>query len=257
MTEFISYLQFLYHSKNQHGVHSPYVYDLLTKCLYRKAPKDSWARYLKFRSNLLSSKGSIYEKNLGAPSRKLKSERTKISKIARVAGSSKSEAKALLKLSHYLQPKSILELGTSLGLGTAALASGVSTQATITSIEGDSEKSNYAREQFNQFNLSHIKCINSTFKEALENLNKEQFDLIYIDGNHTYQATMNYFKWAIAHTHDEGVVIFDDIYWSKHMKRAWKEIQKNQQINLSIDFFDFGFISKRPGQRKEHFILRA
>ncbi len=32
-----SYLQFLWHSTNEHGVHSPFVFDLLTKCLYLKS----------------------------------------------------------------------------------------------------------------------------------------------------------------------------------------------------------------------------
>ena len=29
-----SYIKFLLHSKNEHGVHSPFVYDLVTKCFY-------------------------------------------------------------------------------------------------------------------------------------------------------------------------------------------------------------------------------
>jgi len=33
----ISYLKFLTKATNQHGVHSPFVYDLITKCLYSKA----------------------------------------------------------------------------------------------------------------------------------------------------------------------------------------------------------------------------
>ena len=31
-----SYLKFLFHSKNEHGVHSPFVFDLVTKCFYKK-----------------------------------------------------------------------------------------------------------------------------------------------------------------------------------------------------------------------------
>ena len=34
-----SYLQFLWHSKNEHGVHSPFVFLLLTQCFYNKKIK--------------------------------------------------------------------------------------------------------------------------------------------------------------------------------------------------------------------------
>lgn len=36
MFRFIQYLKFLLKSTNQHGVHSPFVFDFLTKCLYLK-----------------------------------------------------------------------------------------------------------------------------------------------------------------------------------------------------------------------------
>ncbi|MDF4202479.1 hypothetical protein PXD56_05920 [Maribacter sp. SA7] len=36
MFRFISFIKFLLTSNNQHGVHSPFVYDYITKCLYLK-----------------------------------------------------------------------------------------------------------------------------------------------------------------------------------------------------------------------------
>lgn len=36
----LSYLKFLLKSTNEHGVHSPFIFDYLTKCLYKK-PKQS------------------------------------------------------------------------------------------------------------------------------------------------------------------------------------------------------------------------
>lgn len=37
---FFSYLKFLLTATNQHGVHSPFVYDLVTKCLYTKGNRE-------------------------------------------------------------------------------------------------------------------------------------------------------------------------------------------------------------------------
>lgn len=36
MFSFISFIKFLFSATNQHGVHSPFVYDYVTKCLYKK-----------------------------------------------------------------------------------------------------------------------------------------------------------------------------------------------------------------------------
>ena len=95
------------------------------------------------------------------------------------------------------------------------------------------------------------------FDTALEKLETNTYDLIFIDGNHKYQATMKYFHWAINHLNEDGVIIFDDIYWSKEMTKAWIEISTNDNLNLSIDFFHLGVIMIRPEQRKQHFILRS
>ena len=37
MYQFLSYLSFYFQATNQHGVHSPFVYDYVTKCLYKKS----------------------------------------------------------------------------------------------------------------------------------------------------------------------------------------------------------------------------
>lgn len=42
-----NYLKFLYNSKNQHGVHSPFVFNLVTKCFYNKA---NFAEYSELKS---------------------------------------------------------------------------------------------------------------------------------------------------------------------------------------------------------------
>src|SRR5690606_94020 len=93
------------------------------------------------------------------------------------------------------------------------------------------------------------------FDNVLPGILKENssFDLIFFDGNHTEEATLEYFEQCLEHLHSKSVFIFDDIYWSAGMKRAWDKIIVNPKVSVSIDLFQMGIIFFREGQEKEHF----
>ena len=119
-----SYLKFLWNSKNEHGVHSPFVFNLLTKCFYDKKSKPEYLILKKYRKSLLDNKKFIDVTDFGAGSKVFKSNRRQISKIASTAGISAKRAELLFRVTDYFQPKNILEIGTSLGLATSAIALG-------------------------------------------------------------------------------------------------------------------------------------
>src|SRR4051812_4985530 len=119
-----SYLKFLWHSKNEHAVHSPFVFNLLTKCFYDKKSKPEYSILKNYRKALLQNKNFIEVTDFGAGSRVFKSNKRQISKIASTAGISPKRAELLFRVTNYFQPKNILEIGTSLGLATSALALG-------------------------------------------------------------------------------------------------------------------------------------
>jgi hypothetical protein len=53
------------------------------------------------------------------------------------------------------------------------------------------------------------------------------------------------------------VLIFDDIYWSKGMTDAWTTIKQNENVRLTIDIFQLGFVFFRTERlAKEDFMLR-
>ena len=81
-------------------------------------------------------------------------------------------------------------------------------------------------------------------------------DLVFIDGNHQKEATLSYFQKLLPLAHNETVFIFDDIHWSAGMEEAWKEIQANPKVTVSIDSFFWGLVFFRKEQKKEHFVLR-
>ena len=130
-----SYLQFLLSSTNQHGVHSPFVFDLVTRCFYDKTNYPEYSILKNYRNSLLNNKNTIEVTDFGAGSRVFKSNTRAVNQIAKNAGISSKRAELLFRLVRYFQPQSILEIGTSLGLATSALALG-NEKARITTLEG-------------------------------------------------------------------------------------------------------------------------
>ncbi|WGD34894.1 class I SAM-dependent methyltransferase [Olleya sp. YS] len=250
-----SYFKFLKRSTNQHGVHSPFVFDLVTKCFYNKSNHVAYKTIKDYINQLLKSNQTIDVKDLGSGSQVFKTNSRLVSKMAKVAGSSFKDAKLLYRLSNYFQFNSILELGTSLGIATHAMHLG-NPKAKITTVEGCPNISTFSQNTFNNFNLNNIDLLTGDFTIVINQLKTTTFDLIYFDGNHQKEATLNYFETLLPNSHNNSVFIFDDIYWSKDMTDAWESIKKHPKVTVTIDTYHFGLVFFRKEQAKEHFTIR-
>ncbi|WP_281322482.1 O-methyltransferase [Flavobacterium aestivum] len=253
-----SYLQFLWHSKNEHAVHSPFVFNLLTKCFYDKKTKPEYVVLKEYRNSLLENKNTIEVTDFGAGSRVFKSNTRAINKIAKNAGISRKRAELLSRITNYFQPSSVLEIGTSLGLATSALATG-NPKASIITLEGCPETAKIAQNQFKQFGLTTINSLVTEFNDYLSNLqiSPSNFQLIYFDGNHSKKATLEYFELLLPTITNETVWIFDDIHWSKEMEETWEIIKNHPKVTVSIDTFQWGLVFFRYEQPKQHFVIRT
>ena len=257
MYQIIAYIKFLLKSTNQHGVHSPFVYNLLTKCFYKTEEKTAFKTVRAYIKEVRLDNRIISVKDFGAGSRVFKSNERKVSDIAKNAAISTKRALLLNRLTSYLNIKTALELGTSLGVSSTAIAAGNNVK--LLTLEGCPETSNIAREYFNKFGLNTITLKVGNFDEffTFENRKKEHFqDLIYFDGNHQKEATLSYFNQLLPLAQNNSVFIFDDIHWSKGMEEAWEEIKAHPRVRVSIDSFFWGLIFFREEQEKEHFTLR-
>jgi len=249
------YIKFLKTSTNQHGVHSPFVYDLVTTCFYNKTKHEEYKVLKQFRKELCNNSNVINITDFGSGSRVFKSDKRVISQIAKTSGITSKRAKLLFRLAKYFDCKNILELGTSLGLGTSALSL-ADKNSVVTTIEGCPEMAKFAQQQFNTFQLNNIYLKIGRFEDVLPQLTSNQYDLAYIDGNHQKEATLNYFETLILTVTNTSVVIFDDIHWSKGMTEAWDIIKAHPKVTVSIDTFFWGIIFFRKEQVKEHFTIR-
>lgn len=253
--QIIHYIKFLFNSTNQHGIHSPFVYNLVTKCFYDKTKFDAYQNILNYKKSLLKTHTKIKITDLGAGSQVMKQKERSISEMAKNAGSTNKSAKLLFRLINYFKFENILELGTSLGIGTYAMGLG-NPEAKITSIEGCPNISEFSKSNLETHQAKNFDVINGDFDNEIKKLTLHSYNLIFFDGNHQKKATLNYFETLLQTVHNDSVFIFDDIYWSKDMTEAWETIKKHPKVTVTIDTFFWGFVFFRKEQVKEHFVIR-
>ncbi|CAI8428445.1 MAG: Uncharacterised protein [Polaribacter sejongensis] len=236
------YFKFLTKASNQHGVHSPFVYNLVTQCFYKKTAADLW-------NSFLISKQLLDTKTI----RKVTSLHS-TSKTARI---STKKAKLLIRLIAYFKPENILEIGTSMGLGTAAIQIG-NKNSSIISIESCPQRGKIKHELFKKNNFNTIHIVHGNWNEALPKvLKKQQFDFIYFNKHQTKKETLQCFNRCLNSINNDAIWVFNDIYSTIEIQEAWLEIKNHPKVTVTVDVFFLGIIFFRKEQAKEHFKIRV
>jgi predicted O-methyltransferase YrrM len=246
-------IKYFVHAKGRHGVHSPFVYDFVDKCLKIELNPEFIQKRNDLFSKLKDSEESISVTDFGVGSKKLTNSR-EIKALFKISSTKGKYADLLFRISSFYKPAKILELGTSLGIGTIHLQAG-NPKANSTTIDACRETINQAKLNFNSFNFN-IHAINETFKTYLDQLKLEKFDLVFIDGHHDGQALKNYLEKLHDYAHEETIFILDDIRWSSSMFRAWNEIIQSEKYHVTLDLFRIGIVIPKKQQTKQHFVIR-
>ncbi|MDB5249497.1 MAG: class SAM-dependent methyltransferase [Segetibacter sp.] len=241
-----------------HGVHSPFVFDFITKVMNDSRHFYAFETIEKQRRRLMHDNALLTIEDFGAGSTVTKSNQRKVSNIAKSALKPKKFGQLMFRMTDYYQANTIVELGTSLGITTAYLASG-NLKANVYTFEGAKQVAQIARQNFEDLSLQNIQLLEGNFDETLQPLlNKiESVDFAFVDGNHRKEPTIRYFEQLLEKSTEQSVFIFDDIHWSKEMEEAWNYIQQHEAVTLTIDLFFIGLVFFRREQKvSQHFVVR-
>lgn len=235
------FLKFYNEADSLFTIHSPFAFKLLEKALDRTKTYYDFERIELLRNEFLKNEHEIRLIDFGTG----RSESSKrIKKIASHSLSSPRQCQEMYRIIEHLKPKKILELGSCLGISSAYLAS-AHPKSQVISFEGDPSLCKIARETTERLKLFNIKFIQGSFSSTMKTyIDSEDFliDFAFLDGNHTYHATLQYFNLLRPKLHQASCCIIDDIYWSPGMKKAWDALKKLSEVTLSIDRFDFGIL---------------
>lgn len=132
----------------------------------------------------------------------------------------------------------VLELGACAGISGCYLGLAPNVQSFVT-VEASSSLAALARDNLKAAGVRQATVINSLFDDALDKdlpfLLKERIDFAWIDGHHERIATLRYMFKILPSMKQNGIMLFDDIYWSADMLRAWREIETQEQFSDVID----------------------
>lgn len=236
------YFKFLTKASNQHGVHSPFVYNLVTQCFYKKTAADLWNLFL-ISKQFLNTKTIRKVTNLHS-----------ISETVRI---SPKKVKLFIRLIAYFKPKNILEIGTSMGLGTAAIHIG-NKNSSIISMESCPQRGKIVQELFKKNNFNTIHIVHGNWNENLSKvLKNQQFDFIYFNKHQTKKETLQCFNSCLNSINNDAIWVFNDIYKTREIQEAWTEIKNHPKVRVTVDVFFLGIIFFRKEQAKEHFKIRV
>ncbi|MEO5685184.1 MAG: class I SAM-dependent methyltransferase [Chitinophagaceae bacterium] len=241
-----------------HGIHSPFVFDFITSVLNDKRPFNAYSAIEHLREQLLADGRMLEVEDFGAGSITGNKKQRSVAGIAKNAAKSKKLGQLLFRIANHYQPAAITELGTSLGLSAAYLATG-NPSARLVTCEGAAAIAAVANENFARLGIDNIEIAVGNFDETLPAVLQKltKTDLAFVDGNHRKIPTLQYFEQFLEHMNRPGILIFDDIHWSQEMEAAWLEIKNHPDSMLTIDLFFIGLVFFRPDFKiKQHFVIR-
>ncbi|TAE37337.1 MAG: class I SAM-dependent methyltransferase [Runella slithyformis] len=254
-----AFFKYLFSAQNQHGLHSPFVFDLYRNVIEKDAQSVDFEAIGQIRNEMRRSSVQMQITDFGAGSRVNQSSVRAVRDVARNSEKPPRLGRLFYRLLQYFGSKTIFDLGTSLGITTLYLAA-ANASSKVWTFEGCPETARVAQQNFDkQPQLAQrIELVVGNIDQTLPQqvAIAPPLDFVFFDANHRYEPTVRYFETCLAKAHEGSLFVFDDIHWSAEMEAAWATIRQHEAVSVSIDLYWVGLVFFRKKQRKQHFTLR-
>ncbi|MDL2256027.1 class I SAM-dependent methyltransferase [Parabacteroides sp. OttesenSCG-928-K15] len=241
-----------FHRSKGHGIHSPFVFNLLTKVIREKGSYYRFHDIELLRKRLLQNNQEVVWPDMRRPSRVRKST---IAEIVRKEAVSPKVGALLFRLVHYFQSKSILQIGSSMGLSTLYLTS---CMPDISCVSLEPVEAFAA--------ISQWTCREASAKvEQLTGHNEEQlakalkraepYDFVFFNGRNEQYDTLHLFNRCMPHIAPEGICVIEGIHKGKKRLDAWKSICEKPEVTVTLDLYSVGIVFLHPKLHKRNYKL--
>lgn len=249
-------LQYLKHQlyrrhRKGFGIHSPYLFEYIHEVVFNAGRMKVPPEILRCHRSLRNEHTPIPAGKLGHTASVVHSKRRSVASFVRRSSVSRKYGSLLYRTCRWFRPDMIIELGTGLGVSTLYLGSGAP-EVPLHSIEGDTDRADFAAQLMCRCGMGPVSIHWGEMDDKLDDLLPllEGRFLAFVDGNHHFEPTMRYIGKLMEKAGEEAVIILHDIYWSRYMFRAWRELLDHPGTRVGIDLFHMGILLLRKDLHK-------
>lgn len=222
------------------GVHSPFVYNLITKVIEERCPYYSFQDIELYRKQLSHKMDPITYPDWRNKGR-LRC-RTVAEIVRREAVKPKLGA-LLFRLANYFKARNILQIGTTMGISTLYLTS-YSTDLRCIALENIPGFATIARQAFEKKARNPIDLRVGGYKESLPQALKDlgNVDLVFFNTLYEPQNNRWLFQECLRYAHNETVFVFKGINANQRSRELWKEICETPEVTVTLDLYSLGIV---------------
>ena len=218
-----SYLRYLLQRKSKFSIHSPFVYEFMTKVVNDSGSNRDYDTLWRI-SRLLDGKNY--------PNRRRR-----------------KQGRLLYRMVRYFEPETVLTFGKLSALDTSALALGnLQTKVYL-------EQSSDFLDTLNSMGVVNVNLIrhDSNEEEQYERLNT---GFVYYSLDDFGEDSWNNLEDGFAEVDEDLVLVFEGIHHSRHTEAAWEAIKASEGVSISMDLYCVGLVFFRDGIEKQDFVLK-
>ena len=163
-----------------------------------------------------------------------------IRSVVGIASKDAHAGRVLAALVRSRAAQRVIELGTNVGISGTYLASALPEGGRLVTVDQSADRQAVARELFDRAGVGdRIEVVTGSFGDVLESVAEGGFDVAFVDGDHTFSATIWLVEKLIEHAHRGSLIVVDDIRHSSEMRRAWRSLGARHRVK-AISLSDFG-----------------
>jgi predicted O-methyltransferase YrrM len=236
-----------------HGVHSPFVFNLITKVIEESLPFYRFNEIEMERRKLHDCLEKLsYTDKRGV---KEKKHTATVSAIVGQEAIKQKQGMLLFRLANYFKYKKILQIGTGVGISTLYLTS-YNSDIQCISLEAVPAFADIAKRfldsEMQATVAIHVGEYQQLLPEALTAL--QQVDMVYFKSKREQAHTIALFEQVLPHIHSNTCIVFDGIKATQQMRQVWKTICNHPQVTVTVDLYSMGIVFFDPKLHKRNYI---